>query len=226
MPTEIPPLEAARQLLAGLDPACVWRPVYSPDGTLLAPGHGPGPDELESYVGNLDVAGKSVVDLGCNLGYFAFRAARRGATRVLGCDVDPAVIRTARELARLHGLDNVEFSACDFLCEPPAAPPCEMAMLIDFIGRGVITKGRLQSVAAAAVAWASDELFFTLRPAYRLDDLPASPAELKRLYPGHVRDGHFHLAEALAEQLGPHWSPQRLTGSGRVKTALLFTRIG
>ncbi|EFL51552.1 Methyltransferase type 12 [Solidesulfovibrio fructosivorans JJ]] len=226
METEIFRLEVARRLLAGLDPACVWRPVYGPDGTLLAPGHGPGPDELESYIGNLDVVGKSVVDLGCNLGYFAFRAAWRGATRVLGCDVDPDVIRTARELARLHGLDNVDFSACDFLCGPPAAPPCEMAMLIDFIGRGVISKGRLESVAKAAAAWASKELFFTLRPAYRLDDLPASPAELERLYPGHVRGGHFHLADALAERLGPDWSPRRLTGSGRVKAALLFTRVG
>ena len=225
MQTHAPNLEAARRLLDGVDPACVWRPVYSPDGTLLAAGHGPGPDELESYVGDLDVAGKSVVDLGCNLGYFTFMAARRGATRVLGCDVDPAVIHAATGLARLHGLDNVEFWACDFLCTLPATPPCEMALLLDFIGRGVISKGRLPGVAAAAVAWASKELFFTLRPAYHLEDVPASPDALERLYPGHVHHGQFHLADALAQLLGPDWAPRRLTGSGRVKTALLFTRV-
>ena len=65
-----------RAALAALGPGRVWRPVPGPDGTLLAPGRGPGPECLDAYVAGLDVAGKTVADLGCNLGYFAFLAAR------------------------------------------------------------------------------------------------------------------------------------------------------
>ena len=46
-----------------------------------------------------DLSGKSVLDLGCSFGYFCFEAARRGARRVLGVDVDPDTIRKARLLA-------------------------------------------------------------------------------------------------------------------------------
>jgi 2-polyprenyl-3-methyl-5-hydroxy-6-metoxy-1,4-benzoquinol methylase len=52
--------------------------------------------------------GKSVLDLGCNNGYFCFEAAKRGATRVLGLDVDPEMIRKNRLLAEVLG-HNVQF---------------------------------------------------------------------------------------------------------------------
>ena len=60
-----------------------------------------------------DLTGASVLDIGCNFGYFCFEAARRGATRVLGIDVDPENIRKARLLADCLGLD-VEFKLLDF----------------------------------------------------------------------------------------------------------------
>lgn len=226
-----PSLESVRDLLARLGPERVWRPVPGPDGGLLAPGEGPDMDILAGYVGDLDVAGKSVADLGCNLGYFSFMARRLGATRVIGLDIDPEIVRVAGLLAKLHNLGNVEFAALDFLRERPDTP-CHMALLIDFIGRRVIAKGRLAAVAAAAKAWGERELFFTLRPVYHLDDLQLSPTELDRLYPGSVRDGHFRLADTLAGLLGPDWSRRYLT-HGRIpgddahrvsKAALLFTR--
>ena len=58
------------------------------------------------------LAGKSVLDLGCSSGYFCFEAAKRGAKRVLGIDVEPDVIRKNRLLADCLGL-NVEFQAHD-----------------------------------------------------------------------------------------------------------------
>ena len=45
-----------------------------------------------------DVAGKRVLDLGCNLGYFAARALDEGATEVLGVDRDGGILAGAREL--------------------------------------------------------------------------------------------------------------------------------
>jgi len=60
-----------------------------------------------------DLSGESVLDIGSNFGFFCFEAAKRGATRVLGIDVDPENIRKARLLADCLGL-NVEFALLDF----------------------------------------------------------------------------------------------------------------
>ena len=226
-----PALAHIRRLLNALDPASVWRPVPAPDGSLLAPGDGCDTTDLEHYIGNLDVTGKSVADLGCNLGYFSFMVRRLGAARVLGLDCDQQIIRLAGQLASLHQLTDVEFRACDFLRQAPAAP-CDMAMLIDFIGRQIISKGRVGLVAGAAKTWGAREIFFTLRPVYRLDDLPALPETLAAHYPGFVRENAFFLVEALAHALGPDWSMRYLTDGRfakspderRHKAALLFTR--
>jgi SAM-dependent methyltransferase len=61
-----------------------------------------------------DVAGKDVVELGCGTAYVSAWLARRGA-RVVGVDVTPAQLETARRLQREHGLDFplVEASAED-----------------------------------------------------------------------------------------------------------------
>jgi SAM-dependent methyltransferase len=59
-----------------------------------------------------DMTGKSVLDIGCSHGFFCFEAARRGATRVLGLDVEPEVVRKNRLLADCLGL-NVEFGVID-----------------------------------------------------------------------------------------------------------------
>ena len=227
-----PALEALRARLDALGPGRVWRPVPAPDGSLLAPGDGSDTADLRDYIGDLDVAGKTVADLGCNLGYFSFMARRLGARRVVGCDVDPEIVALAGELARLHGLGDVAFTAVDFLLQKPETP-CDMTLCIDFIGRQVVSKGRVPQVAAANAAWGARELFFTLRPVYRLEDLPAPPETLARLYPGFVRDGCFFLAETLAHCLGPHWSMRVLPNARKTwkpgervhKAALLFTRL-
>lgn len=55
-----------------------------------------------------DLTGKTVLDLGCNHGFFCFEAIRRGAARVVGIDHSPDIIRKARLLADAIG------SAVDF----------------------------------------------------------------------------------------------------------------
>lgn len=228
-----PTADDIRRLLAELDPASIWRPVLGPDGErIAAAGDGREIPELDEYIGNLDLAGKTVADLGCNLGYFAFLAKRRGAVRTLGLDIDPDVIRVASAIARLHNAPDVDFLACDFLRDVPEAP-CDLAMLIDFIGRRIIAKGRVRAVVAAARNWASREIFFTLRPVYALDDLPVSRDILESLYPGFIRDDAFYLAEFVAHELGAQWTLTCLPNCSfalsptqrRFKAALLFTKI-
>ena len=50
------------------------------------------------------VEGRSVLDIGCNLGYFCIEALRRNAASATGIDPDATTIRQAREIARLSGL--------------------------------------------------------------------------------------------------------------------------
>ncbi len=64
-----------------------------------------------------DMKGKSVLDLGCCLGYFGFEALKRGAERVVGYDMDPDNIRKARMLASCLGLP-AEFRCADIEREP------------------------------------------------------------------------------------------------------------
>ena len=64
-----------------------------------------------------DLTGKSVLDIGCNYGYFCFEAKKRGASRVLGTDVDIDGLRRARLLADCLGLD-VEFALHDVEKQP------------------------------------------------------------------------------------------------------------
>jgi tRNA (mo5U34)-methyltransferase len=59
-----------------------------------------------------DLRGKTVLDVGCNAGFYAFEMARRGAARVVGIDSDPRYLAQARLAARVLGL-NVELRELD-----------------------------------------------------------------------------------------------------------------
>jgi tRNA (mo5U34)-methyltransferase len=52
--------------------------------------------------------GKTVLDIGCNAGFYAMEMKRRGAARVLGLDTDEEYLAQARFAAEVSGLD-IEF---------------------------------------------------------------------------------------------------------------------
>ena len=52
-----------------------------------------------------DMTGKSVLDIGCNGGFYSMEMKRRGATRVLGVDFDEDYLAQARFAAEVEGLD-------------------------------------------------------------------------------------------------------------------------
>jgi tRNA (mo5U34)-methyltransferase len=56
----------------------------------------------------MDLSGKSVLDIGCNAGFYAMEMKRRGAARVLGIDEDRDYLEQARFAADVNGLD-IEF---------------------------------------------------------------------------------------------------------------------
>jgi ribosomal protein L11 methyltransferase len=60
----------------------------------------------------LDVVGKTVLDYGCGSGILAMAAAALGATDVLGVDIDPQAVATARENTAANGL-SVRYAVSD-----------------------------------------------------------------------------------------------------------------
>jgi tRNA (mo5U34)-methyltransferase len=56
--------------------------------------------------------GRSVLDIGCNAGFYSIEMKRRGADRVVGIDSDPAYLAQARFAAEIVGAD-VEFRELD-----------------------------------------------------------------------------------------------------------------
>lgn len=52
-----------------------------------------------------DLTGKSVLDVGCNAGFYSMEMKRRGARRVVGIDVDEDFLAQARFATEVHGLD-------------------------------------------------------------------------------------------------------------------------
>jgi tRNA (mo5U34)-methyltransferase len=58
-----------------------------------------------------DLSGASVLDIGCNAGFYSVELKRRGAERVLGVDVDDRYLNQARFVAEVLELD-IEFKKC------------------------------------------------------------------------------------------------------------------
>lgn len=52
-----------------------------------------------------DLRGKSVLDIGCNAGFYSLEMKRRGADRVVGIDFDERYLAQARLAAEVHGLE-------------------------------------------------------------------------------------------------------------------------
>jgi len=83
------------------------------DGIATAPNHflGNYPQcKYERFAGSLpdDLTGKSVLDIGCNAGFYSIEMKRRGAERVLGIDSDDHYLAQARLAAEVLGLE-IEF---------------------------------------------------------------------------------------------------------------------
>lgn len=59
-----------------------------------------------------DLTGKSVLDIGCNAGFYSLEMKRRGAERVVGVDSDEGYLAQARFAAEVNGAD-IEFRRLD-----------------------------------------------------------------------------------------------------------------
>jgi tRNA (mo5U34)-methyltransferase len=60
-----------------------------------------------------DLSGKSVLDIGCNAGFYSIEMKRRGAARVVGMDSDERYLAQARLASETLGFDDIEFRKLD-----------------------------------------------------------------------------------------------------------------
>jgi tRNA (mo5U34)-methyltransferase len=110
MPTTRPFTPLSREAVDAHGP---WFQNFHIDGIETAPGHPLGnyPHEYFERFAHAfpaDLTGWSVLEIGCNAGFYAFEMKRRGAAHVVAIDSEPLYLRQARLMADRLGLD-VEF---------------------------------------------------------------------------------------------------------------------
>ena len=57
---------------------------------------------------------KIICDYGCNLGQSSIKAAKEGATKVIGLDSQADTIESAAEIKEILGVENIEYYVVDF----------------------------------------------------------------------------------------------------------------
>jgi len=105
------PLSDLRARVEALGP---WFHNIDLGGVWTAPDHflGDYPNvKFKGFAGALpeDLTGKTVLDIGCNAGFYSVEMKRRGAARVLGIDADDHYLDQARFVAQTLGFADVEF---------------------------------------------------------------------------------------------------------------------
>src|SRR3982750_2796237 len=104
-----------RSRIEGLGP---WFHNMNLDGIWTAPDHflGDYPSEkFRRFAPHLpaDLGGRSVLDIGCNAGFYSIEMKRRGAGRVLGIDSDDRYLAQARFASERLGFADIEYRRLD-----------------------------------------------------------------------------------------------------------------
>lgn len=203
-------LDVLRNIIAELDSEHVYRTIYDADLNVLVPGKEQIDQDTLRAFRSIDFTGKSVVDLGCNFGFFTFEAKRQGANSVLGVDREAAVLEGCRILQRYFDLDGVQFAAydieersCSLLNEK-----FDLAMLVEFIGKGIVNAGKVDAALSFLERLSDKELIVSVQKAYWINkELQTTPDILARIYPErYIRDGDFLLLEYVRDFFAPKWT--------------------
>ena len=196
---------------------------------LLAGGIGEAGDGLAENMGTLDFKGKTVLDLGCNFGYYSFLARRAGARRVLGIDADARIIRGCEIITALNGVDGVAFLAIDIV-KAEGIGRFDIGLMIDLIGRQMIRTGTAKAVLHSLESLSQKEMVLTLRPRYHIPKKLAGDFKgLKEKYPAdYIRGNYFHAFDYVCGRFKADWETTIISGQNdpevEYKQTLHFVR--
>ena len=224
-------MEYTRELTRILDqlgPERIRRSVYDNDNQLLAEGIA---DERDGTLGDfdsVDFLGKTVVDLGCNLGNYSIFASQRGAECVLGIDLDKLVLEGSELLRDMQNVSNVDYACLDFT-SVSFDQRFDITLLIDFIGKGIISQG-LNRFLDATEKMTKETMLISARNHYRIEKYFNGDFDsLVELYSAEfIRDGRFYLVDYITDYFKKKWKrtilskPSHHLGS---KKTLCFQRI-
>ena len=220
-------LQKLSHIIGQVGPDNVWRPVYTPGKTRLAKGAGNFRDGLPMNA--LDFQGKTVVDMGCNFGFYSFLVGYAGAAHVTGVDIDSRIIEGCRILKRLYKIDTVSFLVADITRSPPIGK-FDTGMMVDFIGKSMVADGSLRTYLDVLEKMSQEEMIVNVRPAYKIakhlgSDFRGLLAEYPREYVGKK---YFHTLAYVQDRFGSRWDMQCLCPPCEAvtwkKKALRFTR--
>jgi SAM-dependent methyltransferase len=200
--------EKMREIAAQVGPEHVYRTVYDEGLNVLVPGKEEINGEILDTFSRIDFAGKSVVDLGCNFGFFTFLAARLGAREVVGVDREAAVLRGCNILKK-HFNSSASFELHD-IDDPRCAllgRTFDIAMLVEFIGKTFVVENRIAPALAFLERLSQKELIVSVQKAYWIrKELGTSSETLRGMYADrYVRDGSFYLLDYVRDFFAPRW---------------------
>lgn len=208
-------LEEFLALAASVPPLHRYRTVYDSDFSVLVAGTEVIDADTLAAFSRIDFAGKTVVDLGCNFGFFAFQAKRLGAVSVLGVDRERQVLDGCELLRRHFGLSDVTFE-----CHDIAAPACplptrsfDIAMLVEFIGKTFVLENRVGATMDFLASLSDRELVCSVQKTYLIrKELGTTPDRLMELYPAkYIDGGEFRLLDYVRDRLAPRWRMEALS---------------
>ncbi|HEY8592559.1 MAG TPA: TIGR04290 family methyltransferase [Sphingomicrobium sp.] len=109
---------ADRDLKRRIDELAPWFHNMNLHGVWTAPDHFLGDypgSKFKRFAPHLpeDMSGKSVLDIGCNAGFYSIEMKRRGASRVFGIDSDDRYLAQARLATETLGFADIEFAKMD-----------------------------------------------------------------------------------------------------------------
>ena len=118
MPGGHPKVEADRDLCSEIAALAPWFHNIDLGGIETAPDHFLGDYPRTKFARfadaiPADLTGKTVLDIGCNAGFYAIEMKRRGAARVVGMDSEERYLAQARLASRVLGFDGIEFRNLD-----------------------------------------------------------------------------------------------------------------
>jgi hypothetical protein len=200
------------EILKLVGPKNIWRPVVIREKQMLADGIGEACDGLPVNNGNFKFDSKTVVDLGCNFGYYSFFARNAGASQVLGIDNDKRIIRGCDIIKALNNVDRVTFQTLD-ITKANGIGKFEIGMMINLIGKDMIRTGKAKDLLNSLERLSQKEMLLTLRPRYHINKkLQGDFKGLREKYPAeYIRDAYFHMVDYVCDRFKTDWEIRRVS---------------